>query len=80
MFNRRKAMIGWLVYTAAKPFVKRAMRSKAKSAVPATRKGSKAPNNAAIAAALAAAVGGLLFFRNRGSDDDADAAETSGDE
>ena len=79
MFNRRKAMIGWMVYTAAKPFVKRAMRSKAKGAVPGTREGSKAPNNAAIAAAIAAAIGGLLFFRNRRSGGD-DVADTSADE
>ena len=68
MLNRRKAFIGWLVYTAAKPFVKRAMRSKAKGAVPGTREGSKAPNNAAIAAALAAAVRGLMFWRSRRSE------------
>ncbi|MBW3593676.1 MAG: hypothetical protein KY396_08265 [Actinobacteria bacterium] len=78
MFNKRKAMIGWMVYTAAKPFVKRAMRSKAKATVPGTREGSKAPNNAAIAAAIAAAVGGLLFFRNRGSG--GDAGDTPADE
>lgn len=78
MFNRRKAMIGWMVYTAAKPLVKRAMRSKAKGAVPGTREGSKAPNNAAIAAAIAAAVGALLFFRNRQSGDDG--TDTSADE
>ena len=71
MFDKRKAMIGWMVYTAAKPFLKRALRSKAKAAVPGTRAGSKAPNNAAVLAAIGAAVAGLLFFRNRGSDDDA---------
>ena len=74
--NRRKAMIGWMVYTAAKPFLKRALRSKAKAAVPATREGSKAPNNAALLLAIGAAVAGLLFFRNRGDGD----SETFGDE
>ena len=78
MFDRRKAMIGWMVYTAAKPFLRRALRSKAKGAVPGTREGSRAPNNAAILAAIAAAIGGLLFFRSRKSDgDDFDA---TGDE
>ncbi len=76
MLNRRKAMIGWMVYTAAKPFVKRAMRSKAKAAVPGTREGSsKTPNNAAILAAIGAAVAGLLFFRNRGGGDDSESGE-----
>ena len=70
MFNKRKAMIGWMVYTAAKPFLKRALRSKAKGAVPGTREGTKAPNNAAVLAAIAAAVAGVLFFRNRGGDGD----------
>ncbi len=68
MLNRRKAMIGWLVYTAAKPFVKRALRSRAKGAVPGTREGSRAPNNAAIVATLSALVGALMFWRSRRSD------------
>ena len=63
--NRRKAMIGYLVYTAAKPFVRRAVRSRARGAVPGRREGSKAPNNAAIAVALAAVLGGLMFWRSR---------------
>ena len=75
MLNRRKAMIGWLVYTAAKPFIKRAIRSRAKGAVPGTREGSKAPNNAAIAATLAALVGGLLFWRSRRSGDGEETGE-----
>jgi hypothetical protein len=65
MLNRRKAFLGYLVYTAAKPFVKRAFRSKAKGAVPGTREGSRAPNNAAIVAALGALLGGLMFWRSR---------------
>ena len=75
MFNRRKAMMGWLIYTAAKPIVKRVLRRKAKDAVPGTRSGSKAPNNAAIAAAAAAAIGALMFWRRRG-DDDSSPSET----
>ncbi len=32
MLNRRKAMIGWLVYSAAKPVAKRAVKVQAKKA------------------------------------------------
>lgn len=74
MLNRRKAMIGWLVWKAAKPIVKRVVRSKSKAAVPGTREGSRAPNNAAIAAAVAALVGGLMFWRSR-KRDESDEAE-----
>ncbi len=70
MLNRRKAMLGWLVYTAAKPILKRVLKSKAKAAVPGTREGSRAPNNAAIAAMLAAIASVLLFWRSRRSDAD----------
>jgi cytochrome bd-type quinol oxidase subunit 1 len=65
MFNKRKAMVGWMVYTAAKPFLKRALRSKAKGAVPGTRESSKAPNNAAVLAAIAAAVAGVVVMMLR---------------
>ena len=70
MLNRRKAMMGWLIYTAAKPIAKRALRSKAKSAVPGTREGSRAPNKAAILAGLGALAAGLMFWRSRGDDGD----------
>ena len=69
MLNRRKAMLGWLVYTAAKPIVKRAMKSKARRAVPGTRERSKGPKKAAILVALAAVVGGFMFWRSRKSED-----------
>ena len=75
MLNRRRAMIGWLVYKAAKPLVKRAVRSKAKGAVPGTRKGSRAPNKAAILALLGAIVGGLMFWRKRRSGDEQESPE-----
>jgi hypothetical protein len=74
MLNRRKAMLGWLVYTGAKPIVKRALRSRAKGAVPGTREGSRAPNTAAIAATVAAVLGGLMFWRSRKSDGDAESS------
>jgi hypothetical protein len=63
MLNRRKAMIGWLVYTVAKPLAKRAVKSKAKAAVPGTRAGSRVPNASAIIAAVGAALGGLAVWR-----------------
>jgi hypothetical protein len=68
MLNKRKAMMGWLIYTAAKPIAKRVLKRKAKGAVPGTRSGSlKAPNTAAILAGLAA-IGAALMFWRRGSD------------
>jgi hypothetical protein len=75
MLNRRKAMLGWLVYTGAKPIVKRALRRRAKGAVPGTREGSRAPNTAAVFATLAAIVGGLVFWRSRKSEDGEESSE-----
>ena len=69
MLNRRKAMIGWLIYTAVKPIAKRVIKRKARGVVPGTREGSRAPNTAAIVAGLAAAAGALMFWRNRRSDE-----------
>jgi LPXTG-motif cell wall-anchored protein len=68
VLNKRKALIGWLVYTAAKPIAKRVVRRKAKSAVPGTREGSRMPNTAAMVAGIGAALGGLLFWRRRRSE------------
>jgi hypothetical protein len=65
MLNRRKAFIGYLVYTIGKPIAKRVMRQKAKSAVPGTREGSRLPNTSAIVAGVGAVLGGLLFWRKR---------------
>ena len=65
MLNRRKAFIGYLVYTIGKPIAKRVMKQKAKAAVPGKREGSRVPNTSAIVAAVGAAVGGLLFWRKR---------------
>ena len=70
MLNRRQALIGYLAYTAGKPIVKRVVRSKAKSAVPGTREGSRAPNTAALVATAAAALGALAFWRMRRSGKD----------
>jgi hypothetical protein len=68
VLNKRKALIGWLAYTAAKPIAKRVVRRKAKSAVPGTREGSRMPNTAAMVAGIDAALGGLLFWRRRRSE------------
>lgn len=61
MLNKRKALIGWIVYTLGKPIAKRKVKSKAKSAVPGKRGGAIA----AIVAAVGAALGGLMFWRKR---------------
>lgn len=69
--NKRKALIGWLVYTAAKPIAKRAVTRKAKTAAP-TPKSSKSRvvlKSTAIVAATAAAVGSAIFFWRKKSDD-----------
>jgi LPXTG-motif cell wall-anchored protein len=65
VLNKRKALIGYLVYTAGKPIAKRALKQKAKEAVPGTRAGSRAPNTSAIVAGAGALLGGLLFWRKR---------------
>ncbi len=62
-------MIGWLVYSAAKPMVKRALRSKARSAVRGTRADGRGPNKAAVVAGLGALAAGLLFWRRRSGGD-----------
>ena len=58
-------MMGWLVYTAAKPIAKRALKRKAKGVTP----GKGGSSKAAIVAGLAALAGALMFWRRRGSDD-----------
>lgn len=67
MLNKRKAMMGWLIYTAAKPIVKSFLKEKAQSATPGKGSGSKVPKTAAVVAGLAAAGAALMFWR-RGSD------------
>jgi hypothetical protein len=59
MLNKRKAMIGWLVYTIAKPIAKRTVKAKAKSAPRSPKTG--------IAAGIAALAGVLFFWRKRRS-------------
>jgi hypothetical protein len=70
MLNKRKAMIGWLVYTLAKPMAKRAIKSKAKGAVPS---GGGKKGGARIGTMLAvagAAAGALMFWRSRSDGDE----------
>jgi uncharacterized protein HemX len=69
MLSKRKALIGYGVYTAAKPFAKRAVRRKAKVVTPDPKKGKKGGIAGVIAAtaAVGAAVGGILFWRKRRS-------------
>jgi hypothetical protein len=59
IFNRRNAVVGWLVVKLGK----RAARKKAQGAVPAARTGG-------VAAGALAALGGMLFFwrKKRGGD------------
>jgi LPXTG-motif cell wall-anchored protein len=61
MLNKRKAFIGYVVYTLGKPIAKRAVKSKAKSATPGKRGGVIAGTIAGIGAVL----GGLMFWRKR---------------
>jgi len=62
ILSKRKAIIGWLVYTIAKPMAKR----KAKSAAPGKRGGVIA----GIVAGIGAVLGGLMFWRKRRSKDE----------
>jgi hypothetical protein len=64
--NTRNAVLGWTVWKLAK----RALKRKAKDAIPGTVEGTKRPNKSAIAAAVAAAVGAAMFWRSRSADDD----------
>jgi hypothetical protein len=60
--NRRNAVVGW----AAWAFAKRALKRKAKAAVPGTVEGTKRPNrSASLLSILAAIVGALWFWRHR---------------
>ena len=66
MLSKRKALIGYGVYTAGKPFAKRAIRRKGRPVKqPRTRKVL-----AMVAAGAAAVLGVLLFWRRRRSGSD----------
>jgi hypothetical protein len=63
MLTKRKALIGYGVYTIAKPIAKRKIRQKAP--VPQKRSKKLIGGIAAAAAAAGAAIGGLVFWRKR---------------
>lgn len=69
MLNKRKALIGWVVYKLGKPFAKRAMKSRARGAA-ASRKG------AGLIAGVAALFGGLMFWRRRRRSDEGESSES----
>ncbi len=75
MLNRRKAMIGWLVYSAAKPVAKRAVKVQAKKSTEKSTSSTKSKGHVGRtvprgSARLAAIVGGVLFWNHRRSNDD----------
>ena len=69
-------MLGWLVYTAAKPIAMRFLRDKSRSAVPAKKADSRGPNKAAVVAGLGALAAGVFFWRRRGDDGNAESGES----
>ncbi len=73
-------MIGWLVYTAAKPIVGSFVKSKAKSAVPG-EKGSRSrlPKVAGVLAAIGATVGAVAFWRSRSGGEDSPGEDSPGE-
>ncbi len=65
VFNRRNAVVGWLVWAAGK----QAMKQKAREAVPSIDTESKKPNKSAVALAVAGTAGVLAFLHKRSGDD-----------
>jgi hypothetical protein len=70
IINRRNAVVGWLALAVGK----RALKKKAKDAVPTIDTESRKPNKSAIALAIAGAVGALTFWRKRSGDNTPPAA------
>jgi hypothetical protein len=66
IFNRRYALIGWLVWNVGKRIGKR----KARQAVPSIDPETKRPNRPAIVSALAALGGALWIFGRKKRDGD----------
>ena len=66
MLSKRKALIGYGVYTLGKPMAKRRLKTKAPEP-PKSRK-TLVGGIAAATAATGAAVGGLVFWRKRRSE------------
>ena len=65
MHSKRKALIGYGVYTLGKPMAKRRLRKKVPE--PTRSKKKLVGGIAAATAATGAAVGGLVFWRKRRS-------------
>ena len=63
--NKRNALLGWTAWK----FAKRALKKKAKGAVPGTAEGGRT-GKPAVLAGLAALVGGLWFWRKKGGGPD----------
>ena len=70
VFNRRNAAFGYVALAVTK----RALKKKAKDAVPAIDTETKKPNKSAIALLIASAVGVATFWRKRTGDDDSPAS------
>jgi hypothetical protein len=64
IINRRNAVVGWLALTVGK----RAVKRKAKGAVPSVDRETKKPNRSAVAVAIAGMAGVLAFWRKRSRD------------
>jgi hypothetical protein len=66
MLNRRKAMIGYAVYTIGKPVVLRLIKKrKSLGTADAAKKGGWRVSKKGIVAAAIAAIGALAFWRKR---------------
>ncbi len=65
VFNRRNAVVGWVVLAVGK----RVAKKKARDAAPAIDPETKKPNKSAVALLIASAVGLATFWRSRAGDD-----------
>jgi hypothetical protein len=66
IFNRRNAVLGWLLWAVYKRDVKR----KARSAVPSIDLESGRPNKSAVALLVASSVGALTLVKKRSGGDE----------
>jgi hypothetical protein len=66
IFNRRNAVVGWVVLQAGK----RALKRKAQPLVPAVDPETKRPNRSAVALLLTAAVATGTLWRRRSTEEE----------